>query len=96
MSGNSQSENPVAGTSKSPKVRTENLEELKSTLRKEILSDLTKIVAENQKEMLKLTAPVAKTKQTILTNPEESDFESENVPLAVTSTHVKLKPLRLL
>ena len=51
LSGNNESKNPVAGTSKSPKVRTENLEELKSTLRKKILSDLTKILAENQKEM---------------------------------------------
>ena len=43
LSGNNQSENPVAGTSKSPNVRTENLEEIKSTLRKAIISDLTKI-----------------------------------------------------
>ena len=54
--------NPVAGTSKSPKVLTENLEEIKSSLRKEIMSDLTKILAENQKEMLKLIAPTAKNK----------------------------------
>ena len=33
LSGNIQSENPGVGTSKSPKVRTENLEEIKSTLR---------------------------------------------------------------
>ena len=48
--------NPVAGTGKSPRVLTENLEEIKSSLRKEIMSDLTKILAENQKEMLKLIA----------------------------------------
>ena len=65
--GNSQNINPVAGTSKSPKVHNENLEEMKSTLRKEIMSDLTKILAENQKEMLKLIAPVAK-KQSEVTN----------------------------
>ena len=47
-SGNIQSENPVVETSKSPNVRTENLEEIKSTLWKEILSDLTKVLAENQ------------------------------------------------
>ena len=41
--------NPVAGTSKSPRVLAENLEEIKSSLRKEIMSDLTKILAENQK-----------------------------------------------
>ena len=56
--------NPVAGTSKSPRVLTENLKEIKSSLRKEIMSDLTKILAENQKEMLKLIAPTVK-KQTI-------------------------------
>ena len=60
LAGNSQNINPVAGTSKSPKVHPENLEEMKSTLRKEIISDLTKILAENQKEMLKLISPVAK------------------------------------
>ena len=37
----------------------------KSTLTKEILSDLTKILAENQKEVLKLITPAAK-KQTVL------------------------------
>ena len=88
MSGNNQSENPVVGTSKSPNVQTENLEETNSSLRKEILSDVTKILAENQKEMLRLIAPVAK-KQTTVTVPEESDSESENVPPTVTSTPVK-------
>ena len=88
LSGNNQSENPVVGTSKSPKVQTENLEEISSSLRKEILSDLAKILAENQKEMLRLIAPVAK-KQTTLTVPEESDSESENVRPTVTSTPVK-------
>ena len=72
LSGNNQTEHPVPGTSKSSKVRTENLEEIKSTLGKEILSDLTKILAENQKEMLKLIAPVAE-KQTTLSTPEEPD-----------------------
>ena len=60
LAGSSQKKNPVAGTSKSPKVHTENLKEMKSTLRKKITSDLAKILAENQKEMLKLIAPVAK------------------------------------
>ena len=57
---NTSSVNPVAGTSKSPKVSADNLEEIKLSLRKEIMSDLTKILAENQKEMLKLIAPTAK------------------------------------
>ena len=45
--------------------------------------------------MLRLIAPVAK-KQITLTVLEESDSESENIPLAVTSTPGKLKLLRLL
>ena len=61
---------------------------MKSTLRKEILSDLTKILAENQKEMLKLIEPVAK-RQTTLTVPEKSDSECENFPPTVSSTPVK-------
>ena len=86
----SQNSNPVAGTSKSPRVHTENLEEIKSSLRKEIMSDLTKILAENQKEMLKLIAPTVK-KQTIITAAEETDSESENIPENATSTPIKNK-----
>ena len=52
LAGISQNINPVVGTSKSPKVLTDNLEEMKSALRKEIMSDLAKILAKNQKEML--------------------------------------------
>ena len=82
--------NPVAGSSKSPRVISENLEEIKSSLRKEIMSDLTKILAENQKEMLKLiTAPVKK--ETIITATEETDSESENIPENATSTPIKNK-----
>ena len=62
LSWNNKSKNPVAGRSKSAKVHTENLEEIRFTLRKEILSVVTKILAEDQKEMLKLIAPVAKNK----------------------------------
>ena len=86
----SQNLNPVAGTSKSPRVLTENLEEIKPSLRKEIMSDLTKFLAENQKEMLKLMAPTSK-KQTIITTPEETDSESENIPENATSTPIKTK-----
>ena len=82
--------NPVAGTSKSPRVLAENLEEIRSSLRKEIMSDLTKILAENQKEMLKLIAPPVK-KQTIITATEETDSESENIPQKTTSTPIKNK-----
>ena len=86
----SQSLNPVAGTSKSPRILTENLEEIKSSLRKEIMLDLTKISAENQKEMLKLIAPTTR-KQTIITTTEETDSEPENIPANTTSTPIKAK-----
>ena len=55
---NTTSENPIAGTSKVARIEPENLEEMKTSLRKEILSDLTKILAENQKEMPKRIAPL--------------------------------------
>ena len=55
---NSPSENLVA--SNSPRMQPENLEEIKLSLRKEIISDLTKILAENQNEMLELIAPLNK------------------------------------
>ena len=60
MSGGNQHENLVAGTSKSRKLQSENLDEIKSSLRKEIMSYFTKTLAENQMEMLKLIAPTAK------------------------------------
>ena len=75
------------GTSKSPKVQAENLEEIKSTLRKEILWELTKNLANNQKEMLRLIA----IKQTTTTVPDESDSESEIVSPTLTSTPMKSK-----
>ena len=84
------SENPVAGTSKSPRVISENLENIKSALRKEIMTDLTKILTENQKEMLKLIAPVT-NKQTLVRASEETDSDPENIPENATSTPIKTK-----
>ena len=60
VSEKSSSENLVAGPSKTLRVEPENLDEVKTSLRKEIMSDLTKILAENQKETLKLIAPSSK------------------------------------
>ena len=54
----------------------------------EIMSDLAKILAENQKEMLKLIAPMyqkSSDRQTL----ENFDLEPENIPVARTSTPVK-------
>ena len=86
----SQNLNSVAGTSTSPRVLTENLEEIELSLRKEIMSGLAKILAENQKEMLKLIAPTTK-KQAVIAVSEETDSESENVPENATSTPIKTK-----
>ena len=66
----------------------ENLDEIKTSLRKEILSDLSKILAEYQTEMLKLIAPLSK-KRLICTNDQDSDSEPENTSNARTSTPVK-------
>ena len=82
--------NPVAGTSKSPRILTENLEEIRSSLRREIMSDLNKILAENQKEMLKLIAPVTK-KHAEARASEETDSDPENIPENATSTPIKTK-----
>ena len=78
----------VASSSKIPRIEPEGLAEIKTSLRKEIMSDLTKILAENQKEMLKLIAPLNK-KQTVHMNVQDSDSETENVSVARTSTPVK-------
>ena len=85
---NNSSENLVAGPSKTLRVEPENLDEMKTSLRKEILSDLTKILAENQKEMLKLVAFLSKKQPVSLTN-QDSDSEPENISVARTSTPVK-------
>ena len=87
---NTPSVNPVAGTSKSPKITSDNLEEIKSSLRKEIMSDLTKILAENQKEMLKLIAPTTK-KQHAIRSAEESDSDPDDIPENATSTPIRNK-----
>ena len=55
---NSQSKNLIAGPSKTLRVEPENLNEIKTSLRTKIMSDLTKMLAENQTEMLKLIAPL--------------------------------------
>ena len=52
---------------------------------REIISDLTKILAYNQKEMLELIAPALRKTSTVQ-NLENSDSESENISVARTST----------
>ena len=89
LAENNSTENLIASSSKNPRLELENLEEIKTTLRKEIMSDLTKILAENQKEMFKLIAPLNR-KQTVHSNAQDSDSEPENISVARTSTPVKI------
>ena len=85
---NNSSEHLVAGPSQTLRVEPENLDEMKNSLRKEIMSDLAKVLAENQKEMLKLIAPLSKTQSAHLNN-QDSDSEPENISVGRTSTPVK-------
>ena len=82
------SENLVAGPSKTLRVEPEHLDEKKTSFRKEIMSDPTKILAETQNETLKLIAPLNK-KQPVRLNDQDSDFDPGNISVARTSTPVK-------
>ena len=86
---NSLPENFVVSSSKSSRMQPENLDELKTSSRKEIMFDLTKVLAENQKEMLKLIAPLS-IKRPIHLQERDSDSEPENTSVARTSTPVKI------
>ena len=87
---NNQTERYLAGRSRYPKIQPEILDEIKTSLRKENRSDLTRILAENQKEMLKSIAPVVKKPPTVQIL-ENSYSELENVLLNTTSTPIKTK-----
>ena len=52
------------------------------------MSDLAILLAENQKEIMKLVAPSAKKSSAYL-NAQDSDSETENISVARTSTPVK-------
>ena len=55
------------------------------------MSDLTKILAHSQKEMLKLIAPVIKKTSTVQ-NSENSDSESKSIlPNTTSSTPIRSK-----
>ena len=90
LNENNSIENPIPSSSKNPRLELENLEEMKTTLRKEIMTDLTKILAENQKEMLKLIAPTSK-KRSVSLNIQDSDSDQENISVTRTSTPVKTR-----
>ena len=91
---NSQPKNLVAGPTKSPKIQHEKLDEIKTLLRKELMSDLATFLAENQKEMLRLIAPSVK-KHAILQNVNDYDSETENKLPASTSKPINQKRLLL-
>ena len=86
---NSPPENLVARSSKSPRKQPENLNEIKTSLRKEIMSDWAKMLAENQKEMLKLIAPLNRKQQVHHLKVQDPDSEPENTSVARTSKPVK-------
>ena len=88
LAENNSTENLIASSSKNPILEPENLEKIRTTLRKEIMSDLTRKLAENQKEMLKLIAPVIK-KRPASSNVQDSDSDQKNISVARTSTPVK-------
>ena len=88
LAENNSTENLIASSSKNSRLEPENLEEIKTTLRKEIMSDLTRILAENQKEMLKLIGPVSK-KRPASSNVQDSDSDQENISVTRTSTPVR-------
>ena len=60
MATRSQKRKAEAGPSKSSKIQCEKLDDIKTSLRKEIMSYVTKILGENQKELSKLIAPAVK------------------------------------
>ena len=55
----------LRATSKTPKLQAEKLDEIKTSLRNEVMSYLTKFLAENQKELLKLIAYTVKISKTL-------------------------------
>ena len=68
----------VASTSKISTVQIENPDEIKTSLRKETLADLTKTSDENQKELLKLITPAVR-KTNVVQNLDNSYSEAENI-----------------
>ena len=85
-----QVENCVASTSKSPRIQTENLDEIKTCLKREIRADLTKILGKNQKQMLELITPAVR-KPNAVQNLDNSDSETETLLPNPTSFPIKTK-----
>ena len=60
LADNNRDESLIEGPIKSSGLHLENRDEIKSSVRKKILSDHSKIIAESQKELSKLLAPTFK------------------------------------
>ena len=90
LADNSQAEDLKPGRRKNPRTHSENLDDIKLSLRKGIMSNFTKILAENRNEMLKLIA-------TTIKNPtgsqalENTDSEPESPFPTNTSTPIRPK-----
>ena len=80
---NNSPENLTAGPSETLKVEPKNLVEMKKSFREEVMSDLTKILIENQKEMLKLIGPLSR-KRPIHLEDRDTDSEPGNISVART------------
>ena len=78
------SEDLIAGRSKILRIEPENLDEMKTSSGKEILSDLSKILAENQKVMLKLIVPLSRKRPTCI-NYQNSDSEPSDYEIVSSS-----------
>ena len=80
---------PGPSREKSPKLRTENVDEIKTSLKSGILADLAKILAENQQELLKMIAPIVK-KKPLRELISDSESDGENIsPVLPASTPLK-------
>ena len=70
-------------------LRVSVVDEIKSSSKKELMSDLAKILSENQKEIMKMIAPAMK-KKTAIEAVSDTDSQEENIsPVAPTSTPLK-------
>ena len=80
----------VSGPSgNSQKIRNKNLDAINSSVRTKTMTDLAKMLAENQKELFNLIAPTIKKKTKIEIVPD-TDSEEENIsPVIPSSTPVK-------
>ena len=78
---NNSCETLAAGPSKTLRVEPENLEEIETSLRKEIMSELTKILAEKEKEILKLIAPLNKKQPVCLNNQDSNSVARTSTPV---------------